>query len=81
MAKVDQGSIPAAMLEPRSIKFEGLNETIPFDQRHPIGNCPKTDGPRFDENNTRLPAEYEHTMVIPGSMGQDKRITVVRRDR
>lgn len=81
MAKVDQGRIPDAMLEPRSIKYEGLNESTPFDQRHPTGNCPKSDGPRFDENGTRLPAEYPFTMTIPGSNGQDKTITVIRRDR
>lgn len=37
---------------------ENLNESTPLSQRDPIGNCPKTDGPKMGEAGNFEQAEY-----------------------
>lgn len=37
---------------------ENLNESTPWSQRDPIGNCPKTEGPDVGESGEYKQAEY-----------------------
>ena len=49
------------------------NESTPAEQRDPIGNCPKTDGPKMGDSGNYERAEY----VLSGE-GKNK---IIRRDR